>query len=181
MNATIFQDKDLLGFKAVKASTKDEVIVLEGYEAKVLISWGDPLFSRPKPYDENKIINKSAVENACLVFGDNNDGMSFFPLSKNKGILVVNNEYMNPEIMFNHQGKNLNKEDVLYEQASVGVSIFEIQKNTSDWTVILDSKYNRRIDANTKIEVSGAAKKAVLKNNSFVYGTFANCANGQTS
>ncbi len=30
--------------------------------------------------------------------------------------------------MFNHQGKNLSKEDVLYEQASVGVSVLEIQK-----------------------------------------------------
>ncbi|MPV82802.1 PhoX family protein [Campylobacter hepaticus] len=180
LNAAIFKDKDLLGFKAVKASTKDEVIVPEGYEAKVLISWGDPLFSKAKPYDENKTINKSAVENAHLVFGDNNDGMSFFPLSKTRGILVVNNEYINPEIMFNHQGKNLNKEDVLYEQASVGVSIFEIQKNINDWTVVLDSKYNRRIDANTKIKVSGSAKLAVLQNEKFVYGTFANCANGQT-
>lgn len=113
-------------------------------------------------------------------FGDNDDGMSFFPLSKNRGILAVNNEYINPEIMFNHHGKNLSKEDVLYEQASVGVSILEIEKKGDDWTVVLDSKYNRRIDANTKMQVSGAAKKEVLKNEKFVYGTFANCANGQT-
>ncbi|MBM0260920.1 hypothetical protein JNW89_34055 [Micromonospora sp. 4G55] len=37
-------------------------------------------------------------------------------------MLAVNNEYINPEIMFNHHGKNLSKEDILYEQASVGVS-----------------------------------------------------------
>ncbi len=61
--------------------------------------------------------------------------------------------------MFNHQGKNLSKEDVLYEQASVGVSVLEIQKKGNEWAVVLDSKYNRRIDANTKMEVSGAAKK----------------------
>ncbi len=30
--------------------------------------------------------------------------------------------------MFNHHGKNLSKEDILYEQASVGVSILEIEK-----------------------------------------------------
>lgn len=65
--------------------------------------------------------------------------------------------------MFNHHGKNLSKEDILYEQASVGVSILEIEKKGDDWTVVLDSKYNRRIDANTKMQVSGAAKKEVLK------------------
>ncbi|MCG4149951.1 DUF839 domain-containing protein, partial [Campylobacter coli] len=81
---------------------------------------------------------------------------------------------------FNHHGKNLSKEDILYEQASVGVSILEIEKKGDDWTVVLDSKYNRRIDANTKMQVSGAAKKEVLKNEKFVHGTFANCANGQT-
>lgn len=180
LSAAMLKDKDLLGFKAVSASTQDKVIVPQGYEAKVLISWGDPLFSKAKPYDENKIIDMNAVKNAHLVFGDDNDGMSFFPLSKNRGILAVNNEYINPEIMFNHHGKNLSKEDILYEQASVGVSILEIEKKGDDWTVVLDSKYNRRIDANTKMQVSGAAKKEVLKNEKFVHGTFANCANGQT-
>ncbi|HHF3564536.1 TPA: PhoX family phosphatase [Campylobacter jejuni] len=179
LSAVMLKDKDLLGFKAVSASTQDKVIVSQGYEAKVLISWGDPLFSKAKPYDESKIIDMNAVKNAHLVFGDNDDGMSFFPLSKNRGILAVNNEYINPEIMFNHHGKNLSKEDVLYEQASVGVSILEIEKKGDDWTVVLDSKYNRRIDANTKMQVSGAAKKEVLKNEKFVHGTFANCANGQ--
>ncbi len=180
LSAAVLKDKELLGFKAVSASTKDEVIVPEGYEAKVLISWGDPLFSKAKAYDESKNIDMNAVDNARFVFGDNNDGMSFFSLSKNRGILAINNEYINPEIMFNHQGKNLSKEDVLYEQASVGVSVLEIQKKGNEWAVVLDSKYNRRIDANTKMEVSGAAKKEVLKDKKFAYGTFANCANGQT-
>ncbi|MGI7210811.1 PhoX family protein [Campylobacter coli] len=180
LSAAVLKDKELLGFKAVSASTKDEVIVPEGYEAKVLISWGDPLFSKAKAYDESKNIDMNAVDNARFVFGDNNDGMSFFSLSKNRGILAINNEYINPEIMFNHQGKNLSKEDVLYEQASVGVSVLEIQKKGNEWAVVLDSKYNRRIDANTKMEVSGAAKKEVLKDKKFTYGTFANCANGQT-
>lgn len=124
LSAVMLKDKDLLGFKAVSASTQDKVIVPQGYEAKVLISWGDPLFSKAKSYDENKIIDMNAVKNAHLVFGDNDDGMSFFPLSKNRGILA----YINPEIIFNHHGKNLSKEDILYEQASVGVSILEIEK-----------------------------------------------------
>lgn len=39
LSAAMLKDKDLLGFKAVSASTQDKVIVPQGYEAKVLIFW----------------------------------------------------------------------------------------------------------------------------------------------
>lgn len=180
LTAAVMKDKDLLGFKAVGISTKDNFIVPEGYEAKVLISWGDPLFSKALPFDESKNISKAYAQNAKLVFGDNNDGMSYFPLTKTRAILAINNEYVNPELMFNHQGKNLSKEDVLYEQNSLGVSILEIEKRGKAWRVVKDSKYNRRIDAHTKMRVSGPAKDEVLKGERFVYGTLNNCANGKT-
>ncbi|EAJ6152029.1 PhoX family phosphatase [Campylobacter lari] len=180
LNASLLKDKDLLNFKEIPASTEDKVIVPDGYKADILISWGDPLFSKASIYDEEKNIDKKAVENAKLTFGDNNDGMSFFPLSKDRAILAINNEYINPEIMFKHQGKNLSLDDILYEQANLGVSIFEIKKEKDQWSVVLDSKYNRRIDANTKMSVSGPAKQQVLQNKNFIYGTLNNCANGKT-
>ncbi|EAJ0348144.1 PhoX family phosphatase [Campylobacter lari] len=180
LNASLLKDKDLLNFKEIPASTEDKVIVPDGYKADILISWGDPLFSKASIYDEEKNIDKKAVENAKLTFGDNNDGMSFFPLSKDRAILAINNEYINPEIMFKHQGKNLSLEDILYEQANLGVSIFEIKKEKDQWSVVLDSKCNRRIDANTKMSISGPAKQQVLQNENFIYGTLNNCANGKT-
>ncbi|MCV3382842.1 PhoX family phosphatase [Campylobacter sp. IFREMER_LSEM_CL292] len=180
LNASLLKDKDLLNFKEIPASTEDKVIVPDGYKADILISWGDPLFSKASIYDEEKNIDKKAVENAKLTFGDNNDGMSFFPLSKDRAILAINNEYINPEIIFKHQGKNLSLEDILYEQANLGVSIFEIKKEKDQWSVVLDSKYNRRIDANTKMSISGPAKQQVLQNENFIYGTLNNCANGKT-
>lgn len=82
--------------------------------------------------------------------------------------------------MFKHQGKNLSLDDILYEQANLGVSIFEIKKEKDQWSVVLDSKYNRRIDANTKMSISGPAKQQVLQNENFIYGTLNNCANGKT-
>lgn len=180
LSAAVSGGKNLLGFKAVGISTNDDFIVPDGYEAKVLISWGDPLFSNALPFDEGKNITAAYAKNAKLVFGDNNDGMSFFPLSKTRAILAINNEYINPELMFNHNGKNLTKDDVAYEQASLGVSIIEIEQKDVVWSVVKDSKYNRRIDANTKMSVSGEAKKAVLRGQKFVYGTLNNCSNGQT-
>ncbi|MCR6572715.1 PhoX family protein [Campylobacter insulaenigrae] len=180
LHANLLENKSLLGFKAIDASTEDNIVVPDGYEAKLLISWGDKLFSKAKPYDENKLIDDEAVKNASFVFGDNNDGMSFFSLSKTRAILAINNEYINPEIMFNHQGKELSKEDVLYEQKSLGVSIIEVQKKGDTWELVEDSKFNRRIDAHTKMKVSGEAKNEVLKGQKFVYGTLNNCSNGKT-
>ena len=153
------EKKPLIGFKQIAPSTSDSVIVPEGYEAKKLISWGDALFSKATPFDESKTINKAAIANANLVFGDNTDGMAWFGLDENRAILAVNNEYMNPELMFNHHGKNMSLDDVKYEQNSVGVSIFEIARNSDgDYSVVLDSPYNRRITANTKMEIQGPAR-----------------------
>ncbi|MGM9996613.1 alkaline phosphatase PhoX, partial [Campylobacter lanienae] len=45
------EKKPLIGFKQIAPSTSDSVIVPEGYEAKKLISWGDPLFSKATPFD----------------------------------------------------------------------------------------------------------------------------------
>lgn len=179
---------ELLGFEGVKISTDDDVKVPKGYEAKVLISWGDPLFSRAKEFDESKKIDEKAANDASLVFGDNNDGMSFFPLDGDKkAIMVINNEYVNPEIMFNHNGNEMSKFDVLYEQNSMGVSIFEVEREKNGYyKVVLDSPYNRRITALTPMRVTGAAKgheslktKADPKGE-LVLGTVNNCANGQT-
>ena len=181
------EKKPLIGFKQIAPSTSDSVIVPEGYEAKKLISWGDALFSKATPFDESKTINKAAIANANLVFGDNTDGMAWFGLDEDRAILAVNNEYMNPELMFNHHGKNMSLDDVKYEQNSVGVSIFEIARNSDgDYSVVLDSPYNRRITANTKMDIQGPARANKLmktkadKSGSKVYGTINNCASGKT-
>ena len=179
--------KELLGFKSIDSSIEDTIKVPNGYEAKPLISWGDKLFSKASEFDERKIINKKVIDNANLTFGDNTDGMSYFPLSENSGIMAVNNEYINPEIMFNHEGKNISLDDVKYMQNSLGVSIFEIKRNKNGYyKIVLDSKYNRRITAHTAMKVSGYAKDSPLlktkadKNGKTIKGTLNNCANGQT-
>ena len=187
VSATSTENVPLLGFKGIASSTEDTIKVPKGYEAKPLISWGDKLFTKANAFDERKIIDKKAIVNANLTFGDNTDGMAYFALSENRAILAVNNEYINPEIMFNHKGKDINLNDVKYMQNSLGVSIFEIAKDKSGYyQVVLDSKYNRRITAHTAMKVSGYAKGSPLlqtsadKNGTTIKGTLNNCANGQT-
>ncbi|MDE5603642.1 MAG: DUF839 domain-containing protein, partial [Helicobacter sp.] len=180
------KENNLIGFKAIPVSTKDTVIVPEGYEVKPLISFGDPLFRDATPFNEEKIINKNTIANAAKVFGDNNDGMALFPLDNNRYILVVNNEYINPEWLFSDNGKNMDSNKVAYEQNLLGVSIFEIKETKDGFKIVLDSPYNRRITAHTPMQISGVAKghKSMQtqadKKGELILGTLNNCANGQT-
>ncbi len=172
-----------LGFEAVPASGADTVIVPKGYRVEPLISWGDPLFANAPAFDPSGTAPSSAQE---LQFGDNNDGMSLFPLSDDRALLAINNEYTNYEYLFDHQGRMLTADDVKKAQAAHGVSILEIEKKGARWSVVVDSSYNRRITANTRMELTGpAAGHELLKTEAdpegrFAYGTFNNCANGET-
>ncbi|MBM7454219.1 hypothetical protein HNR62_000043 [Oceanisphaera litoralis] len=173
----------LLGFKAVPASTADTIVVPEGYQVERLISWGDPLFSGVAEFKDK---GGNTAADQAKQFGDNNDGMSFFPVDDNTAILAINNEYCNYEIMFPHQGKNMSAEDVKCAQAAHGVSVLTIKKQADGWRVEKDGKYNRRIDANTPMAISGPAKghpllqTAADPKGELALGTINNCANGMT-
>jgi secreted PhoX family phosphatase len=84
-------------------------------------------------------------------------------------------------------------------QAAHGVSVIEIRRNGNKWQVVKNSRYNRRITANTPMKLSGpAAGHALMKTNEYnitprgsiptgrltdgrtAYGTANNCAHGYT-
>lgn len=173
----------LMGFKAIPMSTADMVVVPEGYKYEVLVSWGDPIFPDAPVFDPAGKTPASAQEQQ---FGDNNDGMSFFPIDENRGVLAINNEYINPELMFAHEGKAMTAEDVKTAQAAHGVSIIEVVKQDSRWVLDKAGKLNRRITAITAMDLTGpAAGHALMKTSADatgtrVLGTMNNCANGQT-
>ncbi|OPX54226.1 hypothetical protein SAMN02745127_03080 [Oceanospirillum multiglobuliferum] len=175
--------KSLIGFKAVPASSLDTIVVPEGYRWDLLVSWGEPLFSNVEPFKDGGM---GSAEAQALQFGDNNDGMSFFPISEDHAIMAINNEYTNYEYLFPHQGKEMTASDVRKAQAAHGVSIIEVQRKDNRWYLVKDSKYNRRIHANTPMELTGPAAGHPLMQTSAdpqgkrALGTFNNCANGQT-
>ncbi|MGR5066068.1 PhoX family protein [Photobacterium sp. DNB22_13_2] len=173
--------KELIGFEAIPASTEDKVIVAKGYQADVLISWGDPLFKDAPAFSQNADSKAQARQ-----FGDNNDGMTFFQISDDRGVLSINNEYTNHEYLFAHQGKEMSADDVLKSQSAHGISVVELRKVNDKWEVNLDGRLNRRITANTEMELTGPAagdnllKTAADPKGTKVLGTFNNCANGET-
>ncbi|MUK39065.1 DUF839 domain-containing protein [Aliivibrio fischeri] len=173
----------LLNFEAIPTSTSDSIVLPKGYSWNTLMSWGDPIFANVPKFNPN---GKQDSKAQALQFGDNTDGMSVFPLSNDRAILAVNNEYTNYEFLFAHQGKEMTADDVAKAQAAVGITIVEIVKKNGQWMMDSAGKANRRITANTEMEVTGpAAGHDLLKTKADptgkkVLGTFNNCANGET-
>jgi len=175
----------LLGFRPVAASTADTFEVPEGYVARPLISWGDPILKGAPAFDESGTQTAAAQAGQ---FGDNTDGMSLFPLAEDRALLAVNNEYTNYEYLFAHQGKqSLTADEVKKAQAAHGVSIFEIRRNRQgEWQVNPEAELNRRITGYTPMEVTGPVaghplmQTAADPDGRRVLGTLNNCANGET-
>src|SRR6185436_15841744 len=99
------------------------------------------------------------------------DYLAYFPMpgepnASAHGLLVVNHEYTNEELMFAglarpdskdgpRTGSTLPRTDV--EMAAHGGSVIEVKRENGKWQVIAGSKYARRIDANTPMDITGPA------------------------
>jgi len=172
------------GFKAVAANTLDTVTVPEGFTWHVVASWGDPLWSDGPPFDPKTRGSGASQERA---FGDNNDGMALFE-SGGRHVLAVNCEYANLGITY---GGNASKapetaDDVRKVKAAHGVTICEIAQRDGRWSIVKDSPYNRRITADTPMQITGPARGHALlqtaadPSGSASLGTWNNCGSGRT-
>lgn len=173
----------LLNFEPVPASTADMVVVPKGYKATPLMSWGDPIFADAPAFDQS---GKQDSRAQARQFGDNTDGMSFFPISDDRAVLAINNEYTNYEYLFDHKGAAMTADDVRKAQAAVGVTVVEIVRENGKWMIDREGQRNRRITANTPMVITGPAagsewlKTKADPKGTLALGTFNNCSNGQT-
>lgn len=168
--------------------------VAAGYDADVLIRWGDKVLAdAPKFEPEN--LSREAQERQ---FGYNNDFIGYIPLEgrSDHGLLVVNHEYTNGELMFrvledatreNGHFELVTKEMVDVEMAAHGGSVLEVRRHSDGkWHVVENSPYARRITGTTEIAVSGpAAGHARLQTSADptgarIHGMLNNCAGGIT-
>lgn len=163
--------------------------VAPGYNANVLLRWGDPVEAGAPVFDP---MNQTASAQSKQ-FGYNCNYIGFTPLpfgSENgsRGLLSVNHEYTNQHLMFPDvtRKQKLTKAQTEIEMAAHGHSVVEIAKQNGSWSVVKESKYNRRIHVGTPMKISGpAAGHDRLKTNAdatgtLVLGTFNNCAGGNT-
>lgn len=166
--------------------------IADGYNADILLRWGDPILPGAPPFD----VNAQTAQAQLGQFGYNNDYVGFVPLNAEgtRGLLCVNHEYTNEEMMFpalprqdRADFRDMTRALVDIEMAAHGGSIVEISRETGPWQVIRDSRYNRRITPlSTEMTVSGpAAGNKRLQTHADptgrrIIGTINNCAGGMT-
>jgi secreted PhoX family phosphatase len=218
-----------IGFESVPASTNiatvgsavtDVVRVPTGYNAQLFVAWGDPIMPGGAPFIGDA---SETAEQQERQFGEHNDGMHFFPLRSDSreygeresddedddngklksqaGILCVNNEYTHEDILFpdGQVGAGYTLAKTRKSQAAHGVSILKARRKRGKWGVQRNSRFGRRITANTPVIFAGpAAGHALMQTNEYIVtgtgsvptgnktdgysglGTVNNCANGIT-
>lgn len=195
-----------LRFKPIQGSEADAVILPPGYRHDVLIRWGQSLSPSVPDLDATKLnsgllLEPNAAERQRQQFGQNCDAIHFFPIAgrADHGVLCVNNEYTDDRVMFpGHPGlrglssgatRAYMKEHpqvASVSKAAQGVSIVEVRRERGRWKFIKDSRYNRRITADTPIDLGGPARASSLLRTKDdpagvrALGTMSNCAGGET-
>ncbi|MDB5524269.1 MAG: dTDP-glucose 4,6-dehydratase [Rhizobium sp.] len=189
-------------FDEIEAGVDETHHLANGYKADILLRWGDKLFADSPEFNPQK--QTAAAQEKQ--FGYNNDYVGFVPLDGNAdhGLLVVNHEYTNAELMFPnwaHVGKEMvdgkeedavimgeyTKDLVDIEMAAHGGTVIEIKKVDGKWQPVLDGKYNRRITSATEMNIAGPAaghdrlKTKADPAGTKVFGTINNCAGGVTA
>ena len=167
--------------------------VAAGYDADILIRWGDAVLPDAPAFAPGKPDPAAQARQ----FGYNNDFLGFIPLDgrSDHGLLVVNHEYTNSELMFPGLAPKSDKEAgfaavtreiVDAEMMAHGGSVLEIRRVDGKWQVVPDSRYARRITAETEMRISGPAaghdrmKTSTDPSGTRVRGMLNNCAGGVT-
>lgn len=178
-----------LTFRSIASDRTDEITVPEGYRARVLLSWGAPLFADVPEFD---IGRQTAALQARRV-GFNNDLLMFLPLppgsgSSHEGLLWINHESTDGAMMFpGYDAQRPTAEQVALELAAHGGSVVHVRRESGGhWSHVVTSPYNRRITATTPMRISGPAagdpllRTAADPTGTVVQGMLNNCGGGRT-
>lgn len=188
-----------LTFNAVAKNLNDIVTVPEGYQATVLYALGDSINPAYPEWDDNNIPSGPSFQ---FRSGDCHDGMHFFGLNaatqrfdenvSDRGLLVMNHEYINPTFLHPKGPTKVDgrrpEDEVIREVNAHGVSVIEIKKDqaTQKVEVVKNSVFNRRITGSTVMDFAGVAAGSTLLATGYspagrqTRGTHNNCGNGYT-
>ena len=157
-------------FQAISPTTADDLVLPRGYRYNVVRVYGDQV-APGQP------------------FGYNADFVGYYPIdgmeggaSSTDGLLTVNHEYNNPLLQYGFSGGQKNAEQIHLEKATLGVSVFRVQRQRDgSWRFVDNDPHNRRVSGLTKIALTGpAAGTPAVKGAREVTGTVGNCSGGQT-
>ncbi|HEU4779137.1 MAG TPA: PhoX family phosphatase [Steroidobacteraceae bacterium] len=193
-------------FKSIAPQSLDAFTIAEGYRYNIVARWGDSLVTGTSDFDTARLsstvwLDARAVGTQERQFGTNADAVAYFPQASGRaarGLVCVNHEYVNGEMVFaGHRGSGMKPDAskawldkhphaVAFMQAAHGVTVMQIYRDSHGWTRELSARQNRRITANTPMDIRGPARgHSLMRTNADptgtrVLGTFANCAAGKT-
>lgn len=166
-------------FKEIGRTWENEIVLPKGYHYNIIASYGD-------------VINSKGEK-----FGDAADLTVYFPIDSLKGgndsdegLIWVNHEFPEPGNYMKMLGINpdtvgadLSRFPKLLEmeKQAVGGSVIRVKKEKGEWKLVQDDKYNRRVDGNTQIQLTGPARgSSAVKGATSVEGSLGNCSGGRT-
>ena len=174
-----------MNFASVAPNSDDAVVIPDGYEQAVVISWGDPILPGAPKFD---VRNQTAAAQRGQ-FGFNNDFAALLPIDgqANRFLLVSNHEYVTPQFMFSgYDGDAPTREQFDIETAAMGMSVVEVERVPGGGLRPVMGSYNRRVTVDTPFALVGPGagtnfvKTAADPTGRTVAGTFANCSGGVT-
>lgn len=180
----------LIGFASVPlpAVAQKVVTVSPGYTARVLLAWGDPVSNGPAFVPD---ASQTWVEQEQQA-GMHHDGIAFFPINHQRGLLCINHEYADPGLLFTDFLATWSPDKSKKSLAAHGVSVIEVRrdeggvKKSGTWHVVRPSQKARRITGYTPTRVVGpAAGSPYLRTGAdptgtVVLGTLNNCGGSAT-
>lgn len=182
-----------LKFSEIPHGYDADLHVADGYEAQVLLRWGDKVAAGAPEFAPGK----QTADGQSKQFGYNCDFIGYMPLpagsdNSENGLLFVNHEYTIPHLMFpgfaddKAAAEGTTADSTAIELEAHGGTVVELKKDAGVWKVVEGSKYNRRITLNTPIEIAGPAaadkrlQTSADPSGRKVLGMINNCAGGWT-
>ena len=180
-------------FQELPAGIGENHFVAEGHDADILIRWGDKVLGTAPQFDPYQ----QSGSNQAQQFGYNNDFVGYVPIDgkSDHGLLVINHEFTTDWLMFPARGgmkhrermATLTAEQVATEMMAHGGSVIEVRRDDNGkWLVVENSRYARRITAQTEMDISGPAAGHPLMQTRAdptgrrVHGMVNNCAGATT-
>ncbi|HEY0709369.1 MAG TPA: PhoX family phosphatase, partial [Polyangia bacterium] len=178
----------LLGFKEIPISKADDVVVPDDYTWTVVTAWGDPIVAGGPSWRSDA--SQSADDQAKQA-GMNHDGMAYFPLPKgsnssDNALIAINFEAADDGLLSPDGMTTWTAEKVKKSKNAHGLGVIEVKFDGKRWNTVTNSRYGRRLTADTPFELRGPAaghawmKTAADPEGRKALGTFSNCAGGRT-
>ena len=176
-----------LGFTGIPPGAGDTLVVPEGYVARAIAAWGEPIGIAGNMPAFRFDASNSAAEQAVQM-GMHHDGVAFFPLagSSSHGLIAINHEYTDDGLLHVDGFSAMNAEKVRKSQNAHGLSVYEVRRQGDDWQMVRPSRYARRFTMDTPFTLQGPAaghpmmRTAADPAGRTVRGTLNNCASSQT-